>query len=44
VGGGIIQLAVRLAPLLSVARVPLGVALTGGIRLVRPLAGPALDL
>jgi pimeloyl-ACP methyl ester carboxylesterase len=44
VGGGIIQLAVRLAPLLSVARVPLGVALTGAIRLVRPLAGPALDL
>ena len=44
VGGGVIQLAVRLAPLLSLARVPLGVALTGAIRLVRPLAGPALDL
>ena len=44
VGGGLIQVAVRLAPLLSVARVPLGVALTGAIRLVRPLAGPALDL
>jgi pimeloyl-ACP methyl ester carboxylesterase len=44
VGGGLIQLAVRLAPLLSVARVPLGVALTSAIRLVRPLAGPALDL
>ena len=42
--GGLIQLAVRLAPLLSVGRVPLGVALTGAIRLVRPLAGPALDL
>jgi pimeloyl-ACP methyl ester carboxylesterase len=42
--GGLIQLAVRLAPLLSIARVPLGVALTGAIRLVRPLAGPALDL
>ncbi|HEU5036289.1 MAG TPA: alpha/beta hydrolase [Nocardioides sp.] len=42
--GGIIQLAVALAPLLAVARVPLGVALTQGIRLVRPLAGPALDL
>jgi pimeloyl-ACP methyl ester carboxylesterase len=42
--GGIIQLAVSLAPLLTVARVPLGVALTQGIRLVRPLAGPALDL
>jgi pimeloyl-ACP methyl ester carboxylesterase len=42
--GGIIQLAVSLAPLLVMARVPLGVALTQGIRLVRPLAGPALDL
>ena len=38
--GGIIQLAVRLAPLLVAARVPLGVALTVAIRLVRPLAGP----
>jgi pimeloyl-ACP methyl ester carboxylesterase len=44
VGGGLIQLAVRLAPLLGVARVPLGVALTQAIRLVRPLAGPGLDL
>ena len=42
--GGVIQLAVRLAPLLVAARVPLGVALTGAIRLVRPLAGPGLDL
>jgi len=44
IDGGVIQLAVRLAPLLQVARVPLGVAITGGIRLVRPLAGNALDL
>ncbi|GAB6987439.1 alpha/beta fold hydrolase [Nocardioides pyridinolyticus] len=42
--GGPIRLAVALAPLLVAARVPLGVALTRGIRLVRPLAGPALDL
>jgi pimeloyl-ACP methyl ester carboxylesterase len=42
--GGIIQLAVRCAPLLRATRVPLGVTLTGGIRLVRPLAGRALDL
>ena len=42
--GGAVQLAVRLAPLISVARVPLSVALTQGIRLARPLAGPALDL
>ncbi|WP_322938418.1 alpha/beta fold hydrolase [Nocardioides bizhenqiangii] len=44
VGGGAIQLAVRLAPLLSVGRVPLGVALTTAIRTVRPLAGAGLDL
>ena len=44
VDGGLIQLAVRLAPLLGLARVPLGVALTVAIRLVRPLAGPVLDL
>lgn len=42
--GGPIQLAVRLAPLLAATRVPLGVALTQGIRLVRPLAGSALDV
>jgi pimeloyl-ACP methyl ester carboxylesterase len=42
--GGIIQLAVHLAPFLSLARVPLGMALTGGIRLVKPLAGHGLDL
>lgn len=42
--GGVIQLAVRLAPLLVAARVPLGVALTAAIRVVRPLAGPGLDL
>jgi pimeloyl-ACP methyl ester carboxylesterase len=42
--GGAVQLAVHLAPLISVARVPLSVALTQSIRLARPLAGPALDL
>jgi pimeloyl-ACP methyl ester carboxylesterase len=42
--GGIIQLAVHAAPLLQLARVPLGVALTAGIRLVKPLAGTGLDL
>jgi pimeloyl-ACP methyl ester carboxylesterase len=44
IDGGPIELAVRLAPALQVARVPLGVALTQVIRLIRPLAGPALDL
>ena len=42
--GGVVQLACRLSPLLRTARVPLGVALTAAIRLVKPLAGPGLDL
>jgi pimeloyl-ACP methyl ester carboxylesterase len=42
--GGPIQLAVRLAPFLSAGRVPIGVALTGIIRVVKPLAGHAIDL
>lgn len=42
--GGILELGVRVAPLLRVTRVPLSVALTQAIRLVRPLAGPGLDL
>jgi pimeloyl-ACP methyl ester carboxylesterase len=42
--GGIIRLAVHLAPLLRVARVPLGIALTQAIRLVKPFAGTGLDL
>ena len=42
--GGIIRLAVALAPALVAARKPLGVGLTAAIRLVKPLAGPGLDL
>jgi pimeloyl-ACP methyl ester carboxylesterase len=44
IDGGAIQLAVRLAPLISFGRVPLGVALTTAIRTVKPLAGAGLDL
>ncbi|MCW2797644.1 alpha/beta hydrolase [Nocardioides sp.] len=44
VDGGIIQLAVHLAPFISLARVPLGVALTAAIRLAKPFAGFGLDL
>lgn len=44
IDGGAVQLAVLLAPLLTLARVPLGIAFTQAIRLARPLAGPALDL
>lgn len=42
--GGPISLAVLAAPLLAAGRIPIGTALTGVIRVVRPLAGSALDL
>lgn len=42
--GGVIQLAVRLAPVLSAARVPAGFALAQAIRVIKPLGGPALNL
>lgn len=42
--GGVVGVAAHLAPLVSVARVPVGVGLTVAIRLVKPLAGRALDL
>jgi pimeloyl-ACP methyl ester carboxylesterase len=41
--GGVIELAPYAAPLLALARVPLGLALAQAIRVIRPLAGPALD-
>ena len=44
IAGGALQLAARLAPLLTLGRVPLGVALTQGIRLAKPVAGTVLDL
>jgi pimeloyl-ACP methyl ester carboxylesterase len=42
--GGVLDLAVRVAPVLRRTRLPLSVALTLLIRGVRPLAGPGLDL
>ena len=42
--GGILELAVRLAPVLRRVRIPLSVVLTQVIRGVRPLAGSGLDL
>lgn len=42
--GGAIQLAVRLAPLLGVGRIPLAFVLNRAIRLAKPVAGPGLDL
>ena len=41
--GGLMTLAPYAAPVLSFARVPLGIVLAQAIRLVRPLAGPILD-
>ncbi|MEO5651240.1 MAG: alpha/beta hydrolase [Marmoricola sp.] len=43
ISGGLVSLAPYVAPLLSIARVPLGFAMAQAIRLVRPLAGPILD-
>lgn len=43
-GGGPIRLAVRLAPLLGVGRVPLGIAVHQLIRAARPVAGSFIDL
>jgi len=42
--GGLLPFASHLAPLVSLARVPIGVALTVALRLLAPLGGPALDL
>lgn len=44
IGGGAVELTKWLAPLVTHARVPLGIALTLAIRLVRPFAGAGLDL
>ncbi|CAA9371967.1 MAG: Putative hydrolase [uncultured Nocardioidaceae bacterium] len=42
--GGLVALAAPFAPLIALGRVPLGLALTGTIRVVRPFAGSVLDL
>jgi len=44
IGGGAVGVARHAAPLVRYGRVPLGVALTVGIRLVKPWAGRFLDL
>jgi pimeloyl-ACP methyl ester carboxylesterase len=43
VHGGVIELAPYAAPVLALTRVPLGFVLAQLIRVIRPLAGPALD-
>lgn len=44
IGGGLVALGRRLAPIISVGRVPIGVGLMGAVRLSRPLASRSLDL
>lgn len=44
ISGGLVSLGRRAAPVISVARVPIGVGLTGAIRLVKPVASRALDI
>lgn len=41
--GGLVRVAVPFAPLLAIGRVPLSLALTGAVRLVRPFGGTAID-
>ena len=44
IGGGLVSLGAHVAPLVSAGRLPLSLAMTGTIRVIRPLAGPALEL
>lgn len=44
IGGGLVALGKRFAPLIALARVPLGIVLTQVVRLARPVASPGLDL
>ncbi len=44
IGGGVVGALQRTAPFVRAGRIPLGLALTAGIRVARPLAGTALDL
>jgi pimeloyl-ACP methyl ester carboxylesterase len=41
--GGLVEIAPYAAPVLSLTRIPLSYLLAGAIRLIRPLAGPAID-
>ena len=44
ISGGLVGVGRRAAPVISVTRTPLAVGLTNALRVVRPLASPALDL
>jgi pimeloyl-ACP methyl ester carboxylesterase len=42
--GGLVDIGVRMAPLVALTHVPTGMFLTGAVRLARPVASPGLDL
>ena len=44
ISGSIVSLGKMLSPFIKVARVPIGIGLTGAIRVVKPLASPVLDI
>ncbi len=44
IDGGLVALGKRLSPLIAIGRVPIGIGLTGAIRVIKPLASPGLDL
>jgi pimeloyl-ACP methyl ester carboxylesterase len=44
IDGGLVSLGRRLAPAIALGRVPLGVSLSGLVRVARPLASPALEV
>ena len=44
IDGGVVDFGKRLAPVISVARIPVGVALTQALRVLRPVAPRCLDL
>lgn len=44
IGGGVVGVARHLAPMVRVVRIPLGIALTVGVRMAKPVAGRVLDL
>lgn len=44
IAGGLVGLGARLAPLISVGRIPIGIGLTQTVRLIKPFASPIIDL
>lgn len=44
ISGGLAGLGARLAPLVSLGRVPIGIGLTATVRVVKPFASPIIDM